>query len=175
MAWVLVSKSLFSLMLWREACKLKTSTMGKFEYESCQNHLAMGEKDVTFCPDRSSAVSHVCLNSQDDCKDVLRKALAQVGSLYVVSSAALPSLFPFVRRVLRVTGVTASFPIQNKAVALTFLSIPWEGQFENRSGNSTESCTEAVVIHCCGQQWPFPQASCAAQAVLCSLSTDIQK
>lgn len=81
MSWVLVSKSLFFLMMWREACKLKNSTMWKFEYGSCQNHLAVGEKDFPFHPDHSLEVLHVCLNSQSDCKVVFRKALAQVGSV----------------------------------------------------------------------------------------------
>lgn len=57
--------------------------MWKFECESCQNHLAVGEKIVPFHPDHSLAVSHGCLNSQGDCKGVFRKAVAQVRSLYV--------------------------------------------------------------------------------------------
>lgn len=85
--WVLVSKSLFFVMMWREACKLKTATMWKFEYESCQNHLAVGEKDIPFCPDHSLAVSHVCLNSQGDCKGGVQKGSGTGGKSWFFCSS----------------------------------------------------------------------------------------
>lgn len=85
--WVLVSKSLFFVMMWREACKLKTATLWKFEYESCQNHLAVGEKDFPFCPDHSLAVSHVCLNSQGDCKGGVQKSSGTGGKSWFFCSS----------------------------------------------------------------------------------------
>lgn len=128
------------------------------------------------------AVSCACLNSQGDCNFVFRKAVAQD----VISSAALPSLFPFVTRVLRVTGILQHckisifilvypfsvaqliFPSKIKQWLLPSFPSLAKSQFENHSGNSTESCSEAAVIHCHGQQWPFPSGSlcCSGSSVL---------
>lgn len=201
MTWVLVNKSLFSLMMWREACKLKTSTMWKFEYESCQNHMAVGEKMSLFHPEHSLAVSHACLSSQGEFKDVFRMALAQVGSLYVHHFlCSSPSLFPFVTKVLRVTGIfqhcnISIFVLIYPFSVHSFFSYSKQGNdsylpFHPLQRVNLKTILVTAPSPALRQQWPllWPAATLSLKLLvllwhsrewvlllLCSLSTDLQK
>lgn len=92
---VLASTCSFSLMMRREAFKLKSFTLRKFEYESCQSHLAVGERDFPSHPDLSftiTALSHMLLNSHSNRKGGIQKGSGRGGQPRWTSSLFQPSL-----------------------------------------------------------------------------------
>lgn len=88
------TSSLFSGMMRREAFKLWI-----FEYESSQNHLAVGERDFAPRPGLSftiTALTHVLLNSHGNHKDGVQKDSGRGGqarwmlSLFQLSFECFP-------------------------------------------------------------------------------------